>query len=189
MASTEQGIEIRYPHGGWMAEKTRNILEQLAYFIDAINGMDDLDDATRDKLRTRIGMLLHDATKVFADSYGAPWGPFDRDRIMEQGYEGYRTLCKHYAVWVPTNFVREPETWSVADFVTRAGALLGGTRAQSRTLLHSLLRDASLQNPYVEQFAQALEYVTQGDLDWEDFQAQGGLILRQLEKKFGISGE
>lgn len=186
MVSKEEDLETSYPHGGWMAEKTRRILEQLAYFIDELNRpgeLGDISEEARDEIRSRIGTLLHDATKVFAASHHADWGPYDRDLIMERGYDGYKELTVRYGLWTPPAPLPEPERWSIAAFVADARALIGGTRAQSRTQLHELLLKASLVNAYVEQFAQALEHVTQGELDWEDFQAQGALILRQLEKK------
>src|SRR4051812_33400272 len=100
----------------WCIEKATNVVEALAYAIDAIKRLPDRPMEDENGVPTEDSMVIGavhdaiwDATKLLAYHLGAQWSVDDAEAIRKDGTDGYARIAARYGLTLPPPRANMPE--------------------------------------------------------------------------------
>lgn len=92
----------------WCIEKATNVVQALAWTIDAINHLPERPMQDENGWPTADGIIvgnvydmLTDATKLLSYHVGAEWNPSDAQAIIKEGTAGYARVAARYGLVLP----------------------------------------------------------------------------------------
>lgn len=149
----------------WCVEKANQLVRDLAYAINS-------DE--RSECRNNLSAALYNATKLLAFITGCDWSPNDVDTIAQHGSDGYEEIAVKYGILERTQ--KQQMKLNQQQGIERLRELISGPVSPSRTLCHELLLLLP-DTPVFSEFADSLERVTIGSMQWADFQKTASGIL------------
>lgn len=150
----------------WLTEKSQRVVESLAAIAEGIKSLQG--PSSKHDLNAELMVALFNATKILAFSVGGGWKNEDAALVFGEGADGVEKILVQYDVIAETNL--DAERRRKRNFFLEFDSLLGGTRADCRTELHSLI--ARSRDLDLEVLSELLDRVTMHEITWDAFVAK-----------------